>query len=520
MGENLHVVIASAAAFVTSTAGIVSWCVLILVIAMFSFARFRIRIAPLAKDLESANYLLRSLSSDMATFAVHFQELDEAILERSRLRHSWQEFTETLLFPGIEINDDENVIYNTHTADTYFSRDKVVNPLVNMRFYSSVPNMLTGLGILGTFVGLVCGIYLSTGGLASTEIEQAREALQTLLDGAAFAFTTSIVGLFTSIVFSWREKHWAHRVDLLLINWIDGIDARVLRLPPEKLQALSHRESKEQTKVFRSFTNDLAFSITKIMDDQVKQPLTDLMERLISAVDSLRSDRAETNEEVLKQLLSEFSSSITGAAGQEMHAFSQTLSELNETFSTKIGEMASGQQDLVERTQEALAGITKCVEDIVHVNLNTQESLRETARLVDLVQQTERRLIETISPLEGAATVFADASERTERATSATREACAQVERSIEGISSLQTEIRKAWTDYAERFENVDTSLASTFSQLDAGLTRYSESITNYVLDIEKQTQTVVRDLAGATKELSASVEELQETLSKANGPQ
>ena len=489
---------------------------MIAIIASVSFTRFYSKISPVAKDLAYANGRLFDLG-DMQTFASHFQELDESILERTRLKHSWREFTETLLFPGAEMDDDETVIYNTHPADTYFSQYKVVSPLVNLRFYSSVPNMLTGLGILGTFVGLVCGIYLSTSGLASTEIEEARSALRTLLDGAAFAFFTSIAGLLASILFSWGEKHWVHKVDQLLTDWIEGIDARVRRLPPEKIQALTHRESKEQTKVFRSFTNDLAFSITQIMDDQVKQPLTDLMERLISAVDTLRTDRAVSNEEVMKQLLSEFSSSITGAAGQEMQAFSQTLAQLNETFSGQIGDMARGQQELLDKTQEALTNITKCVEDIVQVNLDTQGSLRETAKLVELVQHTEQQLTSTIAPLESAAATFAEASEKIERVSIAIQEATAGVGSSVASLLSAQSDMQKSWSEYAGRFESLDSSLASTFSQIDAGLTRYSESITKYVLDIEKHTQTIVRDLAGATKDLSDSVEELDDTLAKSN---
>jgi hypothetical protein len=60
--------------------------------------------------------------------------------------------------------------------------------------------------ILGTFIGLVAGIYLASTNLASDNIVLAKQAMQQLLHGASLAFITSIFGLSSSIVFSWREN--------------------------------------------------------------------------------------------------------------------------------------------------------------------------------------------------------------------------------------------------------------------------------------------------------------------------
>ncbi|TOQ08322.1 hypothetical protein CGH04_20465, partial [Vibrio parahaemolyticus] len=68
-----------------------------------------------------------------------------------------------------------------------------------MRYFNSVPNKLTGLGILGTFLGLVAGIYLASSGIGSNNIDEAKGALSHLLDGASLAFLTSIAGLITSM---------------------------------------------------------------------------------------------------------------------------------------------------------------------------------------------------------------------------------------------------------------------------------------------------------------------------------
>ena len=61
-----------------------------------------------------------------------------------------------------------------------------------------IPGTLTGLGILGTFIGLITGI--SSVGFSS--VEAALDSIATLLSGIEAAFYTSISGVILSIVFN------------------------------------------------------------------------------------------------------------------------------------------------------------------------------------------------------------------------------------------------------------------------------------------------------------------------------
>lgn len=63
---------------------------------------------------------------------------------------------------------------------------------------SQIPGVLTGFGILGTFIGLIMGI--STVGFSS--VEAALESVATLLSGIEAAFYTSISGVILSIIFN------------------------------------------------------------------------------------------------------------------------------------------------------------------------------------------------------------------------------------------------------------------------------------------------------------------------------
>lgn len=61
-----------------------------------------------------------------------------------------------------------------------------------------IPAVLTGLGIMGTFVGLIVGV----GGVGFSSVTAAINGVETLLSGIEIAFYTSIVGLSLSILFN------------------------------------------------------------------------------------------------------------------------------------------------------------------------------------------------------------------------------------------------------------------------------------------------------------------------------
>jgi len=61
-----------------------------------------------------------------------------------------------------------------------------------------IPGILTGLGLLGTFVGLVTGISA----IGFSSVEAAIESISVLLSGIESAFYTSIAGVILSIVFN------------------------------------------------------------------------------------------------------------------------------------------------------------------------------------------------------------------------------------------------------------------------------------------------------------------------------
>ena len=323
--------------------------------ALVAFGRFRGRLKPFFGEMRRLCALLESTATER-DFASRFSEIDALASETEVMRYTWPEFKETLLYPSLASEDQS--LLNPYGADAYFSRDNLLTERINLRLYNAVPNLLTGAGILGTFIGLVAGIHLASGNLANPD--QAQEALGSLLGGASLAFLTSVAGLLSSIVFSWREKHWVHAFENLRQRWVSGLDKRLRRLTLERLGVESLEQSRTQTRVLQDFSEQLAFQLTaaleqtvpKALDEKVTGPLTSALQRVTDAVDQLARNQAKTNDDTLREIVERFSTSITAAAGTEMREFAESIKTMSTQLAGQVQAVAD-QQEAVRRQSQA-----------------------------------------------------------------------------------------------------------------------------------------------------------------------
>ncbi len=104
-------------------------------------------------------------------------------------RHLWDEYADTLhevkkaTSGGIALAE----VRATVPADTLFSRDVLVDSRLFDEFTRHLPGVLTGLGIIGTFAGLLDGLAR----FKPTPIEAAVSGLAPLLQGVQHAFVAS-----------------------------------------------------------------------------------------------------------------------------------------------------------------------------------------------------------------------------------------------------------------------------------------------------------------------------------------
>jgi hypothetical protein len=357
--SKINFILNELAKYLTSFEGSVEISLLIALIAIVVYwFWFKRQIRPIVACFKDIIKALEAIN-DAKEFVVKFEDFNRMVLQNKLLSHDWQEFYETLVFP--KPSDQQQVIRNVQPSSVYFNEETIIHPRININFYDAFPNYCTGAGILGTFIGLIAGIYLAQIGLRSSVYEEVKQSLGNLLGGASMAFLTSIAGLISSISFSWRERHLSHNLRNMIEHFCSLLDARLELVTQQKLGVEHLEEAKKQTLQLERFNNDLAVSIASALDERISGRVVPAMEKLIESVEMLRQDRGEVNYKILENMVDEFKKTISGAAGTELTSIASTLGTLQKTLEGTVGGIFAAQEEINKNTKQIGASVEQSI---------------------------------------------------------------------------------------------------------------------------------------------------------------
>lgn len=465
---------------------------IIVLLAVVAWISFYWQLHPITRDLSNALRTITRVPRDEAAFAGEFEGIKENLSRNKTLSHPWSEFNDVLI---LDTWSDTPRIYNGEAPADYFYRSSITPGRINLRFYNTVPNILTGLGILGTFIGLVAGIYLAGKGLGSGNAEKMQAALQKLLGGASLAFFTSIAGLLCSMLFNLYVKRRMHRLDAAIQRFVDALDARLERVTVESIATEQLEQSKQQTRTLEAFSSELAFQIADELGKKVNADLGPVLEKLVDSVEGLRNQRKDDASEMIERTVDQFQQSLTGAAGEQLSALGQTLETMNETLSSTI--------DGVKQAMQLAAETADRNREIVERNNEALEAMRSAGKeFSGLVEP----LAQSASAIDSSATALGNTAESVSTIQS-------NIKESIERSEGIQLQLKDSWDQYESRFTSVDESLAAVFSELQSGLSEYTNTVREFVEGLDAHTASITQNLAGAVSEMNETLEELQEQL-------
>ena len=133
------------------------------------------------------------------------QAIETAMQKEPMFRQPWAQFRKTLVLEHVPWFVEPR-IFSTRRAEDIFTQDTLLSHRVNLAFYSQLPSLVTGIGLLLTFLSLFIG--LSKLHADGHEIV----GIQGLINGLAGKFLSSIVGLIAANLFTLIEKPMVFRL--------------------------------------------------------------------------------------------------------------------------------------------------------------------------------------------------------------------------------------------------------------------------------------------------------------------
>ncbi len=309
-----------------------------------------------------------------------------------RLRGTWLRFLQ-----NAEQLDRRGLPTN---VEDYINDDTVTHGPGNATLAELIPNLLTSLGILGTFMGLSRG--LST--LNFADSTQLVEGIPVLLEGMRFAFGTSVAGISCSIFFNMLNRISQGSSYRAIDDFVNSFTTLAMSRPLDNdVQMIIQNQDRNymlqginDTLVDR-LADNVGRSITRAMT-----PVSDSMDRFIigatrNQIDGVNRIVARFLDEMDRSLGNQFSAMSTA-----MDAVTQNqiiaARQTGETVSTAQG-IVDNARSLQEMTNHILDKFDHYMSGIDQVREHDENYEKRVSELLNRMQQENKDLSKLISDL-------------------------------------------------------------------------------------------------------------------------
>ena len=250
------------------------------------------------------------------------QTLDKVMRQEVRLEQAWLHFRKTFVVERTAWFIEPRV-FATRTASEFFPRD-LLNGRLNLSFYQQFPSLITGIGLLLTFLAILIGLSkLHADGSHIVGI-------QGLINGLAGKFLTSIVGLVCANLFVLIEKSSLHRLATTQQQFVTMVDE------------LFPRKTMEQ--MLENFTPG-----TSVPQVPAAAAAGDLGDRLVGTL----SDRLSPTVAALREAVEQLGRREPGARAGAPDRLAEDLSRvLQQTMAAPIQELNQSIQALARSVEE------------------------------------------------------------------------------------------------------------------------------------------------------------------------
>lgn len=398
------------------------------------------------------------------------------IFSAEPLKHLWDEYADTLhtvitaSSGGLELKE----VRATIPAEAMFTRDVLVDSRLFDDFTRHLPGVLTGLGIIGTFAGLLTGLenfHPSSTQTATGELEKLLLGVQHAFVASAFAITSAMIvvsvsKLVLAIFYGWVEK-LTHLIDSL---YRMGAGEEYL----SRLVKASEGNELHTATLKDALVEDLKTILTNIADRQIQahQSAAESIGGHIQSLgdglrDSQRDASSQNGEQVgqlMESLLTGFMAKLEDTFGDQMQRSSQILlavqasmqellksiEESNNKASTQMQDVLVKSIENASRNQDAMTEQMRLFVEEFRKNA-TEEHRKSKEAMDDAISSILTQVKETTDLLKDSRVKAHEADEiRTKNLTD-------QVGTVVGGLSTqLETLIETVSTQVSKTQNNID----------------------------------------------------------------
>jgi hypothetical protein len=312
--------------------------------------------------------------------------LEQIFQIKGVLGHLWREYADSL---HKQAGDGLSVRFrSTMPAGVIFRPDVLVDIPLRSDFFKHLPGLFTGVGIIGTFYGLLIGMQSF---VVSDNPVIVRASLTRLLHGVSEAFLVSASAITLAMIVTFIEKLVVSRLNSKveqLVQLLDGMfEGGAGEEYLARLVSASERSSE---------------NTAGLLKGDLKQILTELSEKQIAAAnagaDALGNRIAASIEEGLKAPLTEIADSLKNAEKDQGEALQVMLAamfdnfneQMKALFDSQVSEMNSLQKQAIDALSVTVVKLEAMAADAGAASQRSMDAMAlQVARSIDAAESRQ-----------------------------------------------------------------------------------------------------------------------------------
>lgn len=444
-----------------------------------------------------------------------------------RLSHLWKEYQDSLhkQYADEDGQDVVVAVRSTVPSEAWFSSQFMVDSRLSTDFFKHLPGIFTGVGIIGTFSGLIEGLrhfklkpdatdVVAAGAEPAQQSDVVQQSLTLLMHAVGDAFLVSAGAITAAMVVTFLEKLLLSALYSRAEQIAHAIDARFdAGAGEEYLSRLvkASEESATQSKILKdALVKELGELLRELTEAQLasgERLNSQLTERLESAtrsqVESAREDSkvlaetiATSIKEGLKGPLDEIASTVKSASGDQSSAAIRMLNDVMVSFSQRLNDLFGGQiSGINELNKQSAQGM--------------QDAVSALKILVSELKESGRRSSDDMAEKMAAAI---QAMEQRQSAMNAQTQVFVEQIRELVGSSQAETQQKLQGTleSLGKHMEGILGSLGDSqrkvFEENRSREEQMSTRSENMVTSMTGGVEQAVKEMAAASRAMSESV--------------
>lgn len=398
-----------------------------------------------------------------------------------------QEYKEA--WSNSRIGDDEKASSPIRIKD-FLTPEIVLDRIRNQRLANALPGIFVSVGIFGTFLGLVLGLAE----VNPEDVAGMAKGVKSLMAGLSLAFSSSLLGILFSVLFSFVYKVQITRLEDTFLSFDESV-----------CKCFPYHSSEKFSAQYLETQIDIKHSMQTLATDIVTKLGPKIGEAIGAELNPLRYDFSLLLENLQKNN-------------------SDTSKGLVELFDTKFREVFKELSVIVKETTEAQSDIK---DQMIHFAESLQKHFKGQAELIEKTSRAGQILGDSLESLESisgqlkssadhvvtAATLLGESAEKAKDGHEILRDT---MEKQIEVLTKTREDLTASWQNITDNTEGVVELMRLTIGELQEGvgtnLLKALESFDGKVAEVAERFSGTLFETSEIIEELPALLADLNET--------